>query len=89
MNAPLPPGPPPRPDWKVAVDGLHAFADRIDVRTPAEFAEDHVPGAVNWPVLDDEERARVGTMYVQVSAFDARKMGAALVARRIADIVEH
>jgi len=48
-----------------------------------------VPGAVNWPVLDDEERARVGTMYVQVSAFDARKMGAALVARRIADIVEH
>jgi tRNA 2-selenouridine synthase len=88
MNAPLPPGPPLRPDWKVNVEALSAFADRIDVRTPSEFAEDHVPGAVNWPVLSDEERARVGTMYVQVSAFDARKVGAALVARNIAHIVE-
>jgi len=89
MNAPLPPGPPPRPEFKVPVEALSAFTDRVDVRTPSEFAEDHVPGAVNWPVLDDAERARVGTMYVQVSAFDARKMGAALVAHRIADIVEH
>jgi len=88
VNAPLPPGPPPRPDWKVAVDGLASFADCIDVRTPAEFAEDHVPGAANWPVLSNDERARVGTMYVQVSAFDARKVGAALVARNIAHIVE-
>ena len=88
MNAPLPPGPPPRPDWKVAVDGISAFADCIDVRTPAEFAEDHVPGAVNWPVLSNDERTRVGTMYVQISAFDARKVGAALVARNIARIVE-
>jgi tRNA 2-selenouridine synthase len=88
-SAPLPPGPPPRPEYKVPVEALPAFIDRIDVRTPSEFAEDHVPGAVNWPVLDDDERARVGTMYVQVSAFDARKIGAALVARRIADIVEH
>jgi tRNA 2-selenouridine synthase len=88
MNAPLPPGPPPRPDWKVAVEALSAFADRIDVRTPAEFAEDHVPGAVNWPVLSNDERARIGTMYVQVSAFDARKVGAAMVARNIAHIVE-
>jgi tRNA 2-selenouridine synthase len=88
MNAPLPPGPPPRPDWKVTVEGLAAFANCIDVRTPAEFAEDHVPGAVNWPVLSNDERARVGTMYVQVSAFDARKVGAALVARNIAHIVE-
>jgi len=89
MNAPLPPGPPPRPEFKVPVAALSAFTDRIDVRTPSEFAEDHVPGAVNWPVLDDNERVRVGTMYAQVSAFEARKMGAALVARRIAGIVEH
>jgi tRNA 2-selenouridine synthase len=88
MNAPLPPGPPPRPDWKVTVEGLASFADCIDVRTPAEFAEDHVPGAVNWPVLSNDERARVGTIYVQISAFDARKIGAALVARNIAHIVE-
>ena len=56
----------------------------IDVRSPAEFAEDHIPGAINCPVLDNEERARVGTIYKQVSAFEARKIGAALVARNIA-----
>jgi tRNA 2-selenouridine synthase len=88
MNAPLPPGPPPRPEFKVPVESLSAFADRIDVRTPSEFAEDHVPGALNWPVLDDDERARIGTMYVQISAFEARKAGAAMVARNIAGIVE-
>ena len=58
------------------------------MRSPAEFADDHLPGAVNLPVLDDDERARVGTMYVQVSAFEARKVGAAIVARNIARIVE-
>ncbi|MBW6505818.1 MAG: tRNA 2-selenouridine(34) synthase MnmH [Rhodobacteraceae bacterium] len=56
----------------------------IDVRSPAEFAEDHVPGAINLPVLSDAERALVGTIYKQVSAFDARKTGAALVARNAA-----
>ena len=44
----------------------------IDVRSPAEFAEDHIPGAISAPVLDDEERAKVGTLYKQVSAFDAK-----------------
>lgn len=56
----------------------------IDVRSPSEFAEDHLPGAINLPVLDDEERARVGTIYKQVSPFDARKIGAALVAQNAA-----
>lgn len=60
----------------------------IDVRSPAEFAEDHLPGAVNWPVLDNDERARVGTVYKQVSTFEARKLGAALVSRRIATTLE-
>lgn len=55
----------------------------IDVRSPAEFAEDHVPGAVNLPVLDNDERAIVGTTYVQESRFLARRMGAALVAKNI------
>ncbi len=57
------------------------FDDVIDVRAPAEFAEDHLPGAISLPVLDDDERARVGTIYKQVSPFDARKIGAALVAK--------
>ena len=60
------------------------FDQIIDVRSPSEFAEDHIPGAINLPVLDDAERARVGTIYKQVSPFDARKLGAALVAQNAA-----
>lgn len=60
----------------------------IDVRSPAEFADDHLPGAVNWPVLDDRERRVVGTLYQQISAHEARKVGAALVARNIAAHLE-
>lgn len=66
------------------VDELLTFETVIDVRSPSEFAEDHAPGAINLPVLDDDERARVGTCYKQVSPFDAKKMGAALVSRNIA-----
>lgn len=64
------------------------FSDIIDVRSPSEYAEDHVPGAISLPVLDDEERARVGTIYVQTSSFAARKIGAALVARNAARHLE-
>lgn len=60
----------------------------IDVRSPSEFSEDHIPGAINLPVLDDAERARVGTVYKQLSPFEARRMGAALVARNIARAIE-
>ncbi|MHB8166355.1 MAG: tRNA 2-selenouridine(34) synthase MnmH, partial [Sulfuricella sp.] len=67
---------------------LARFDDIIDVRSPSEFRDDHIPGAVNFPVLNDEERARVGTIYKQTSAFDAKKIGAALVARNIAGHVE-
>ena len=45
----------------------------IDARSESEFAEDRLPGAVNWPTLNDEERRQVGTEYVQVSPFLARK----------------
>lgn len=88
MTTPLPPGPPARTMPKADASDWAAYADRIDVRSPAEFAEDHVPGAINLPVLDDAERKLVGTTYVQQSAFEARKIGAALVARNIADICE-
>jgi tRNA 2-selenouridine synthase len=63
---------------------LDQFDEIIDVRTPAEFAEDHIPGAINCPVLSDEERVTVGTLYIQVSPFEARKVGAALIAKNIA-----
>jgi tRNA 2-selenouridine synthase len=57
------------------------FDDIIDVRAPLEYAEDHIPGAISLPVLSDDERAEVGTIYKQVSPFTARKVGAALVAK--------
>ncbi len=60
------------------------FDDIIDVRAPAEYAEDHIPGAISLPVLDDAERAEVGRIYSQVSPFKARKVGAALVAKNAA-----
>ena len=63
---------------------LAAFDEIIDVRTPAEFAEDHPPGAINCPVLDDAQRVEVGTLYKQVSPFAAKKIGAAYVAENIA-----
>ena len=66
------------------VADLGAFSELIDARSPAEYAADHVPGAINCPVLDDDERRIVGTTYVQVSAFEARKIGGAMVARNIA-----
>ncbi len=76
-----------------APESLKAFLDAdvdaiIDVRSPSEYTEDHVPGAVNLPVLTDAERARVGTIYVQDSPFRARKVGAALVASNAARLIE-
>lgn len=68
----------------VTVAQVGEFDEVIDVRSPLEFADDHVPGAISCPVLDDDERARVGTLYKQVSPFEARRVGAALVARNIA-----
>ena len=72
----------------VTVAQLAEFDEVIDVRSEAEYAEDHVPGAVNCPVLDNAERARVGTLYKQVSAFAAKRIGAALVSRNIARHLE-
>jgi tRNA 2-selenouridine synthase len=72
----------------VTVAQLDDFDEVIDTRSPSEFALDHVPGAISCPVLDDEERARVGTIYKQVSPFDAKKLGAALVSRNIARHIE-
>jgi tRNA 2-selenouridine synthase len=64
------------------------FDEIIDVRSPSEYAEDHLPGAINLPVLSDEERAHVGTIYVQQDRFLARKIGATLVARNAAHHLE-
>lgn len=73
---------------KVSIASLDDFAEIIDVRSPAEYADDHVPGAISAPVLSNDERARIGTLHKQASPFDAKKAGAALVSRNIANHLE-
>ena len=68
------------------ISQLSTFDDIIDVRSPAEFAADHIPGARNCPVLNDEERARVGTLYNQ-SPFEARRLGAGLISGNVANLL--
>src|SRR5688500_19819865 len=68
----------------VTVAQLAEFDEVIDVRSEGEYGEDHIPGAINCPVLDDCERALVGTVYKQRSSFDAKRLGAALVSANIA-----
>lgn len=68
---------------------LSEFDAIIDVRSPAEFALDHIPGAINLPVLSNEERIEIGTLYKQVSPFAAKKLGAAYVSRNIANHLEN
>ena len=67
---------------------LADFSDVIDARSEGEYLEDHLPGAINWPSLHDDERCLVGTQYKQISAFEAKKLGAALVAKNIAVHIE-
>ena len=63
---------------------LGDFSEIIDVRSPSEYEEDHLPGAVNLPVLGDESRSRVGTDYKQIGSFEARRLGAGLISENIA-----
>lgn len=67
---------------------LDQFDAIIDARSPSEFDEDHLPGAINCAVLNDIERAHVGTQYKQVNAFEAKKVGAAMVSRNIAQHID-
>ena len=66
------------------VTDIPAFDTVIDARSPAEFALDHIPGAINCPVLDDDERRIVGTLYKQTGTFEARRVGGAMVAANLA-----
>jgi tRNA 2-selenouridine synthase len=74
--------------FEQVLPSLDQFDAIIDARSPSEFALDHIPGAINCPVLDDAERVRVGTIYKQVNAFEAKKVGAALVSKNIGRHIE-
>ena len=67
-----------------AID-LKKLDDVIDVRSPSEYEVDHIPGAINLPVLSDKEREMVGTIYKQNSKFEAKKLGAALISKNISN----
>ena len=70
-------------DAPSALQRLQTFDAILDARSEGEYALDHLPGADNWPSLNDAERIQVGTLYKQVSPFEAQKIGAALVAANI------
>ncbi|MBE9118796.1 tRNA 2-selenouridine(34) synthase MnmH [Lusitaniella coriacea LEGE 07157] len=61
----------------------HTYSEIIDVRSEEEYQKDCIPGAINLPVLNDRERKQVGTIYKQVSPFEARKIGSALISKNI------
>jgi tRNA 2-selenouridine synthase len=70
------------------IQRLHEFDTVIDARSEDEYAQDHLPSAVNWPTLNNQERHDIGTLYKQVNPFEARKRGAAMAARNIAAHIE-
>lgn len=67
---------------------LDGYSAVIDARSEDEYALDHLPGALNWPTLNNSQRIEVGTLYKQVNPFEARKLGAAMAARNIASHIE-
>lgn len=73
-----------------ALQQLDQFDTVIDARTEDEYAQDHLPHAVNWPTLNNAQRIDIGTMYVQVNPFEAKKRGAAMAAANISShILQH
>uniref|UniRef100_A0A1I8J182 Rhodanese domain-containing protein n=2 Tax=Macrostomum lignano TaxID=282301 RepID=A0A1I8J182_9PLAT len=63
-----------------------AYDEVIDVRTPSEFADDHLPGAVNLPLLGDGDRAAIGKTFAR-SPFDGRRLGASVISQRIGELL--
>ncbi len=61
----------------------------IDVRTPAEYAKGHIPGALNLPLFSNAERARVGTVYKREGHESAVSLGLKIVGPRLHTYTEH
>ena len=70
---------------KISEVDIHKFDDVIDVRSPSEYEDDHIPGSINLPVLSDKEREMIGTIYKKGSKFEAKKLGASIVSKNISD----
>ncbi len=70
---------------KISEVDIHKFNEVIDVRSPSEYEDDHIPGSINLPVLSDKEREMIGTIYKKGSKFEAKKLGASFVSKNISD----
>ncbi|MEB3319302.1 MAG: tRNA 2-selenouridine(34) synthase MnmH [Cyanobacteriota bacterium] len=72
--------------------GIEAFLQGegglLDVRTPSEFLQGHIPGALNLPLFSDAQRAEVGTLYKRLGRQAAVRRGLALVAPRMEALAE-
>ena len=68
-------------------DSIKEFNTIIDVRSPNEFQEDSIPKAINYPVLNDDERHKVGKIYSK-NIFEARKIGAQIISKNISKILK-
>lgn len=79
-------------DYVIPLEKALALRDRgallVDARSPAEYAEATIPGALNVPLLDDAERAEIGTLYKQTGKQSARRRGVEIVAPKIPALVE-
>ena len=71
----------------LSISSRRRYDEIIDVRSPSEYAEDHIPGAVNLPVLSDDQRHEVGTIYCQESRHEARRIGATYVTANISNFL--
>lgn len=71
-------------DFNTALLSTHCI---VDVRTPLEFAEDHLPGAINVPILTNPERVEIGTLYKQQGPQIAKERGLQLTCHRFPAIV--
>lgn len=70
-----------------SIQQLAEFDEIIDVRSPSEFAIDHIPGAKNFPVLNDEEHEKIGLLH-KTDPFNARRLGAALISKNVSRFLQ-
>ncbi len=69
-------------------EALSSTLPILDVRSPKEYQQGHIPGAINIPLFSDEERVEVGTTYKQVSREAAIQLGTALVNPKLIDYIQ-
>jgi len=75
--------------YKDIDDGkIHGENILIDVRSPYEYKNATIPGAINIPIFNDEERKTIGTIYVQESVEKAKRIGIGVASKKLPDIYD-